>query len=1003
MAVTLQSLYFFDEFTGLGGGGIEFLAGSIGDKIIAELTVDIKSCAENIPMTFTADGKTIERLDVVTYTIPTTPFTTGFYASFIQDGFKVGDTIEVVGSDNNDGTYTIVTVTDKIITVAEALVSETMDSSSIYGTTAVTAIDFYYNLIENSVNENYKSLFDTNNSNRFNCPTCAIPMSSTQMDTVGKSKAWVNGTAYIDDVAYPTAPMYTQRFKITHTFFITPLFIAQWKTNNDNSTNPKGFYNDLESLKYVANVEAKYLNLEATPAHTGDLSLDMNDGNVGYFDEFVNGFDANYTLKSIYYTDNASGDSVDSLQYDKATDVEIRITSVNSKFAAGCKVVLNQAYCSLDTRDYGDTTTDMVNNYRFDRVMLTEGAAAADGEQVGTDAQCITNAEATFISASELKITYTCDMANAYSAFIEAKDEYNRNFLIFCTPQDPAVTTTGTFDRNAVKCGWGAYFADLTNVSLWGTICRRNYGFLYNWYAATNVKKITSDDDWVVPTLAQWQTLSTYLGGNTVSGGKLKQTGEIYWDTNIGALDTVNFKARGGGQRNNVQGFVVIRVAGYFHCIDEKEPNYNYFVCILSSSNDFYESFGLEIFGHSIRLMRPATIAELLLPDGTYTDNYIGNDGKTYRAVVIGTQVWTAENLCETKYRDGSAIPEITDNTAWNTDTTGARCSYNNLQSYALTCANVTFFEYQKDKSGTTDYKGFANDIVYTNTLFQVESKIDAELTRLRVAIEATKIYETDIVLEEYNFNLTAFPLDKDLIQQIDIEQATRFKLPDGSDYAYYILRRYEDGDTGNFVAYELIYPFRIRYEDWVTLISEAYPNGTQDWASYEEDGWAIKFRIYADVYDNNTDHTTEFMHEADISVTGFDVTQAPPLTCEIKTYDSAGAIELDGLILNDANTLIEATFTGDFAALPDGFTDYYGIITLDNQEVGGAFYNQYTSTEETPIVGGIWYTAATLTVVDATTITVSAVIDYTKLKDLSAGRFPLNNLSFYARLGYKI
>lgn len=53
-------------------------------------------------------------------------------------------------------------------------------------------------------------------------------------------------------------------------------------------------------------------------------------------------------------------------------------------------------------------------------------------------------------------------------------------------------------------------------------------------------------------------------------------------------------------------------------------------------------------------------------------------DGNIYNTVTIGTQVWMVENLKTTKYNDGSAIPNITDNTAWAALTTPAYCWYNN-------------------------------------------------------------------------------------------------------------------------------------------------------------------------------------------------------------------------------------------------------------------------------------------------------------------------------------
>lgn len=58
---------------------------------------------------------------------------------------------------------------------------------------------------------------------------------------------------------------------------------------------------------------------------------------------------------------------------------------------------------------------------------------------------------------------------------------------------------------------------------------------------------------------------------------------------------------------------------------------------------------------------------------GTITDI----DGNVYRTVTIGTQIWMAENLKTTKYRNGDPIPN--DKTSWSRNfTIGACCDYNN-------------------------------------------------------------------------------------------------------------------------------------------------------------------------------------------------------------------------------------------------------------------------------------------------------------------------------------
>ena len=53
-------------------------------------------------------------------------------------------------------------------------------------------------------------------------------------------------------------------------------------------------------------------------------------------------------------------------------------------------------------------------------------------------------------------------------------------------------------------------------------------------------------------------------------------------------------------------------------------------------------------------------------------------DGVPYASIVYGTQEWAVENACQITYRDGTPIPEVTDDEEWSNLTTGAWCYYDN-------------------------------------------------------------------------------------------------------------------------------------------------------------------------------------------------------------------------------------------------------------------------------------------------------------------------------------
>jgi len=91
-----------------------------------------------------------------------------------------------------------------------------------------------------------------------------------------------------------------------------------------------------------------------------------------------------------------------------------------------------------------------------------------------------------------------------------------------------------------------------------------------------------------------------------------------------------------------------------------------------------------KIWNYSIVLMGFVLIFSIgckkdnLKPDSSAFGSMLDIDGNVYKTITIGGQIWMAENLKTTKYRNGTSITNAEGVTEWINDTAGAYCNYNN-------------------------------------------------------------------------------------------------------------------------------------------------------------------------------------------------------------------------------------------------------------------------------------------------------------------------------------
>ena len=128
------------------------------------------------------------------------------------------------------------------------------------------------------------------------------------------------------------------------------------------------------------------------------------------------------------------------------------------------------------------------------------------------------------------------------------------------------------------------------------------------------------------------------------------------------------------GQQGNAPSAPVIQSGSAITGSDplNKQMSDQYTLQVIGDDIETYERQNLEINGD-------------MNFDVTVTRTVTDIDGNVYRTVKIGSQWWMAENQKVTHYRNGEAMPSITDNTEWSNLTTGAYCNYNNAPDSAAT------------------------------------------------------------------------------------------------------------------------------------------------------------------------------------------------------------------------------------------------------------------------------------------------------------------------------
>ncbi|MBK7031387.1 MAG: hypothetical protein IPH45_20320 [Bacteroidales bacterium] len=218
--------------------------------------------------------------------------------------------------------------------------------------------------------------------------------------------------------------------------------------------------------------------------------------------------------------------------------------TANTAFGLGTQIGTSGWYCVFNgtTHPSGVTVTNLLSNTTY-RVMVCEYNGVVGAEQynissaINNPINSITqnsSCPSSFIDGRDGKTYHGIQIGN--QCWMKENLNYGIKINDTQNPSNNGITEKHCYNNDENNC----------------TI----YGGLYSWmemmqYESTPGIQGICPSGWYIPTDDEWTVLTSYLGGESIAGGKLKETGYTHWmSPNTGATNISGFSALGAGDRN---------------------------------------------------------------------------------------------------------------------------------------------------------------------------------------------------------------------------------------------------------------------------------------------------------------------------------------------------------------------------------------------------------------------------------------------------------------------
>lgn len=429
--VNLVSQLFFPE---LSAAPVDWPLGNMGDKLRIESIIDVTNyCIGSTDQPFTLNA---------TDGYPGVGWLVGFGACFRY--FRVGDTIQCYSQSAGAVTYTF-TITDKLsdfeIRLSGAFTAEPVNavvSDLIFSvTTAITAVKYHYNFVENSGVNNFTSIFDGSEQLLKIESKLASDVSVSNMMFTGPPE-YQDGSATVQGVSISTTDgIWTSRYKIIHYIKIPPFLLFNQVEDLINGIQPNDF-RVLKCWKFISMFEAAEVYTDPNFL-VSDIFKDTL-GNTGAYSENFNTGLTNYSISDVVYKNG--GYTIPSIKFDASeTTITFNVNNIaDTPFSIGnTKFVLGFFKCPAASTEYQATGKFLNQNFLYDRALQTVTITAVNGDNYGGSYQVLKDVRADFVSSSQIKVTAKIAMGADVLASFSASS-FARYLIYFSVKNHTKVT-----------------------------------------------------------------------------------------------------------------------------------------------------------------------------------------------------------------------------------------------------------------------------------------------------------------------------------------------------------------------------------------------------------------------------------------------------------------------------------------------------------------------------------------------------------------------------------